>query len=241
MLSPDSSALLVMDDPVGVEAEPVPNAILFASERTGRVFRMDSVWSAAPSPEWTRLAIGRAIVLGGGESQRVTKARWDAPAAGLRALLGPRPALAAESLRAHSFPASGMGVVEASAVTVLVDALAGIPTRRPQFIGLGGWRVRWSCDGRDVLVGGSPRRANDDEPSESEHRIAIAGGDSSPAPAAAAAHWNEGPRLEAGDSLARDSSVIVATRNGHFVLAIVRRLAPQAGESRDHAVVFRVP
>ncbi|NUR32887.1 MAG: hypothetical protein HOQ30_02680, partial [Gemmatimonadaceae bacterium] len=55
MLAPDSSALLVMDDPAAVENDAIPNGLLFATERTGRVFRMDSVWSAAPSPDMRRL------------------------------------------------------------------------------------------------------------------------------------------------------------------------------------------
>jgi hypothetical protein len=51
ILAPDSSALVVMDDPAAVENDAIPNGLLFATERTGRVFRMDSVWSAAPSPD----------------------------------------------------------------------------------------------------------------------------------------------------------------------------------------------
>src|SRR5688500_796005 len=119
MLAPDSSAIVVMDDPAAVENDAIANGLLFATERTGRVFRMDSVWSAAPSPDWRRLAVGRAVVRGGGESQSIPPARWEAPAARLRALLGPHPALAAESLRARSFSASGMAVVEGAAVTLV--------------------------------------------------------------------------------------------------------------------------
>ena len=196
MLAPDSSALLVMDDPAAVENDAIPNGLLFATERTGRVFRMDSVWSAAPSPDWRRLAVGRGVVLSGGESQSIAPERWMGPAARLRAIAGAEPALVAESLRAHSFPVSGMAVVEGAAVTLVADVEHGAPTVPIEFVALGGWRVRWSCDGADILVGGRPTRVQDDSPSATERRVSSTGGDTTSAPVGPAPQWTDGPTLD---------------------------------------------
>jgi hypothetical protein len=196
MLAPDSSALLVMDDPAAVENDAIPNGLLFATERTGRVFRMDSVWSAAPSPDWRRLAIGRGVVLSGGESQTIRPESWQGPAARLRMIAGAEPALVAESLRAHSFPVSGMATVEGAAVTLVADVEHGAPTAPIKFVALDGWRVRWSCDGADLLVGGQPARVQDDSPSASERRVSTKGGDTTAAPAANAPQWTDGPTLD---------------------------------------------
>jgi hypothetical protein len=212
MLSPDSSAIVVMDDPAAVEADAIPNGLLFATERTGRVFRMDSVWSAAPSPDWRRLAVGRAVVLGGGQAQSIPPERWAAPAARLRTLLGPHPALAAESLRAHSFPASGMAVVEGAAVTLVADVATDSAVAPVGFVALDGWRVRWSCDGGDLLVGGKPARVQDDSPSTSERRVSSRGGDTTSARAADAPAWREGPTLDIGTPVARGATTPLRVR-----------------------------
>ena len=95
-LAPDSSAIIVVEDPAGVENEAVPDGVLYATERTGRTWRMDSVWSAAPSPDWTRVAVGRAVVLGGGKEQVVAPARWAGAAAALAAIAGPQEAITAD-------------------------------------------------------------------------------------------------------------------------------------------------
>ena len=42
-LAPDSSAIIVVEDPAGVENEAVPDGVFFGTERTGRTWRMDSV------------------------------------------------------------------------------------------------------------------------------------------------------------------------------------------------------
>jgi hypothetical protein len=214
MLAPDSSAIIVMDDPAAVENDAIANGLLFATERTGRVFRMDSVWSAAPSPDWRRLAVGRAVVLGGGESQAIPPGRWQAPAARLRALLGPHPSLAAESLRAHSFPASGMAVVEGAAVTLVADVASGAESAPLSFVALDGWRVRWSCDGDDLFVGGRPSRVQDDSPSASERRVSTSGAALTSAAAAASPAWTDGPTLDISMPLARGRAVPLLVRRG---------------------------
>jgi hypothetical protein len=197
LLAPDSSALLVMDDPVGVEHDAMPSGLLFATERTGRVFRMDSVWSAAPSPDWRRLAVGRGVVLSG-QSLPLATERWMAPAARLRAIAGAEPALVAESLSAHSFPVGGSGAVAGVAATLVTDVAQGAPTTPIAFASLGGWRVRWSCDGADLLVGGRPTGGRIDAPSTSERRVSSRAGALTAAPPADNVPWTDGPTLGLG-------------------------------------------
>jgi hypothetical protein len=212
MLAPDSSALLVMDDPAAVENDAIPNGLLFATERTGRVFRMDSVWSAAPSPDWRRLAIGRGVVLGGGESQAIPAERWAAPAARLRAIAGAEPALVAESLRAHSFPVSGMAVVEGAAVTLVADVEHTAPAVPITFVALDGWRVRWSTDGADLFVGTRPVRVQDDAPSASERRVSVGGVAPTSASAADEPRWTDGPTLDISAPLTTGAPRTLAVR-----------------------------
>jgi hypothetical protein len=136
------------------------------------------------------------VVLSGGEAQAIPPESWQAPAARLRMIAGAEPALVAESLRAHSFPVSGMAVVEGAAVTLVADVAHGAPTAPVEFVALDGWRVRWSCDGADLLVGGQPARVQDDSPSATERRVSTRGGDTTAAPAANAPQWTDGPTLD---------------------------------------------
>ena len=59
VFSPDSSALLAIEDWVSVEAEAFFDGFLLASERTGTWVREDSVWDVAPSPDWTGAKRGK--------------------------------------------------------------------------------------------------------------------------------------------------------------------------------------
>lgn len=193
-LAPDSSAIIVVEDPAGVENEAVPDGVLFATERTGRTWRMDSVWSASPSPDWTRVAAGRAVVLGGGEHQVIAPARWTEAARSLSAVAGPQPAITAESLLAHSYPVSGMAVVEGAAATFVAEVAHDTADPPVRFVTLDGWRVRWSADGRDLLIGARPERVQDDAPAAAVRRVAVDGGASGSAPAADSVPWTDGPR-----------------------------------------------
>lgn len=202
-LAPDSSAIIVVEDPSGVENEAIPDGVLFATERTGRTWRMDSVWSAAPSPDWTRIAAGRAVVLGGGEHQVVAPSRWIGAAQSLAGIAGPRPSITAESLRAHSYPMSGMAVADGAAATFVADVARDTVDAPVRFVALDGWRVRWSADGRDVLIGTRPVRVQDDAPAEAERRVALDGGAIGSAPAADAVQWVEGPTLDISVAIPR--------------------------------------
>jgi hypothetical protein len=201
LLSPDSSALLVIDDPVGAEGEPIPDAVLLAAEGADRTWRMDSVWTAVPSPDWRHVAVGRAVVLGGGEQQRVDPARWEEAARSLARLAGPQPALVADSLRAHVFPASGMAVRAGVAATFVADVGAQRAHAPLRFVTLGGWRLAWSRDGADLLVGDAPSRADDDAPSASERRVSSTGSSLSRAPRADSLAWTRGPVLHIAAAL----------------------------------------
>lgn len=208
--APDSSAIIVVEDPAGVENEAVPNGVFFATERTGRTWRVDSVWSASPSPDWTRVAAGRAVVLGGGAQQVVAPSRWRDAARALVAVAGPQPAITAESLRAHSFPVSGMAVVEGAAATFVADVARDAREAPVRFVALDGWRVRWSCDGHDVLIGVRPERVQDDAPARTERRVAVDGRRISSAPAADAIPWVDGPTLDISVPIAREARTLHA-------------------------------
>jgi YD repeat-containing protein len=204
-LAPDSSAMIVVEDPSGVENEAVPDGVLYATERTGRTWRMDSVWSAAPSPDWTRVAVGRAVVLQGDEAQAVARSRWTGAAKSLAAIAGPQPALAAESLRAHSYPVSGMAVAEGAAATFVADVARDEREAPTRFVSLDGWRVRWSCDGHDLLIGERPGRVQDDAPANTARRVAVMSERVTAAPAADSIPWTAGPTLDISVTVARDA------------------------------------
>ena len=65
--SPDRKAVLVVADPVGVEAEPVPNGFFFGDEARGFQTQVDSVWDVAVSPDWKWIGFGRAYSVVSGE------------------------------------------------------------------------------------------------------------------------------------------------------------------------------
>jgi hypothetical protein len=236
LLSPDSSALLVVDDPVGVENEAVPDGALFATERTGRVWRADSVWSVVPSPDWRRVAFGRAVVIDGGEAQAIDPARWTVAAASLARVAGAHPALRADSLRAHSFAASGMSVRQAVAATFVADVVTGAADAPVRFVSLGGWRLGWSCDGSALLVGDRPRRVNDDAPAAASVRVAMPGVASTEAVPAESAGWIDGPTLDIGAPLRREP-VSPMRVQGRTIVMRAGRIAVQdarsAGTARD--------
>ena len=210
MLATDSSAMLVVEDPAGVENEAVPDGVLYATERTGRTWQMDSVWSVSPSPDWTRVAVGRAVVLGGGERQVVDPSRWVGAARSLAVIAGPHPAITAESLRAHSYPVSGMAVVEGAAATFVADVVRDDRDAPVHFVALDGWRVRWSCDGRDVLIGERPERVQDDAPAKTTRRVAVDGGSTTAAEPAPPMAWVGGPTLDVSVPVTREARTLRA-------------------------------
>ncbi|MDQ6717548.1 MAG: hypothetical protein M3Z17_04260 [Gemmatimonadota bacterium] len=165
LLSPDRKSILVVADPAGVEAEPVPNGFFFGDETTGFQLQMDSVWDVAVSPDWKSVAFSRAyqIVDGSGVSDPVYLSD-----------LARRTSIDTAGLRAASFASSGMSssraVAQPGIVRVPTDphsATAGDSAAPKMFPVARGWRVRWTSDGALVALGNAPARALDAEPSES--------------------------------------------------------------------------
>ncbi len=76
ILSPDSSAIVVMVDPVSIENDPLPNAFFFGSETRNFQTRMDNVWDVAPAPDWQSLAFSRAHIVRAAGDDSIPAAEW---------------------------------------------------------------------------------------------------------------------------------------------------------------------
>jgi len=161
--SPDRKSVLVVADPGGVENEPVPNGFFFGDEARGFQTQMDSVWDVVPSPDWKWIGFGRAytVVAGGGTG---TDLLTD---------VSRRTSIDTATLRAGSFPASGMSMARAVAQAGVIHipdnprGLAAADSAAPKLFPVArGWRVRWTTDGSTLALGNSPARAVDNEPSQ---------------------------------------------------------------------------
>ena len=269
-VSPDRSALIVVEDPVAVEAEALPNGFVFATEDGPFLLQQDGVWDVSPSPDWTRLAYGRAWVLNASEGERVPEASWTRLAADAR--------LPLDSVRRGAFQSSGMVPAYGFAQPVVVDvssAAAGTSmsgSRSTRTLPLaGGWRVRWSPDGAELAIGLNPERVQDDSPPAAWVRIDPETGrtlgpigESQLAPLS----WREGPVIDisvpvdvgATRSLAMDGGTLEsrggwirvndriigpglllgATRNGRFIAAIAPRHDARQYEAPMEPVVYQV-
>lgn len=167
ILSPDRRAIIVVEDPVGVEAEPVPDGFLFANEATGAVVQLNGVWDVAPSPDWTRLAFGRAFVFRSGEAETIPAREWQRLFAWLpEDVAAPSEAELQRRLEPYTFAASGMSYARALGFAQVFDvgalgagrvAVVEGPTLWPE-----GWRVRWTPSGDTLAVGSAPRTVQDD-------------------------------------------------------------------------------
>ena len=163
-ISPDSSSILAVVDPAGVENEAIPNGFFYGSESSNFQARMDSVWDVAPSPDWKTIAFSRAYVLNPGEADSIPPEMWQ--------LVARRTGMDTTTVRTGSFASSGMSMARAIAqpgtITVPADVRAAgasesaVPKMYPIALG---WRVRWTSDGSAVALGNSPARVQDDEPS----------------------------------------------------------------------------
>ena len=163
MFSPDRKAVLVIADPAGVENDPVPDAFFFGDETRGFQTQMDSVWDVEPSPDWKWLGFSRAytIVGGGGTGSEMLS---DAAR---------RTSIDTATLRAGSFPASGMSMSRAIAQAGVIRipdnprAQAATDSAAPRLFPIAlGWRVRWTTDGSTLALGNNPGSARDDAESE---------------------------------------------------------------------------
>jgi hypothetical protein len=161
--SPDRKSILVVADPGGVENEPVPNGFFFGDETRGFQTQMDSVWDVQPSPDWKWIAFGRAYTVVGG----------DGTGSDLLSDVSRRTSIDTATLRAGSFPVSGMSMSRAVAQPGVIhipdnprQTAAGDSAAPKLFPVARGWRIRWTTDGSTLALGNSPARAVDNEPSQ---------------------------------------------------------------------------
>jgi hypothetical protein len=166
VLSPDSSGILVMVDPVGVENEPVPNAFFFGSEARNFQGRMDNVWDVAPAPDWRSIAFSRAFFASGGGGDTIPPAEWLA--------LARRTGLDTGTVIQGSFASSGMSnsraIAQPGVIRIPDDIRApnASDAAAPRSFPIArGWQVRWTVDGSTIALGNNPAKAADDENSES--------------------------------------------------------------------------
>ena len=212
-LSSDKRSLLVVEDPTDIEADPMPDGFVFASEDLGAAVQHDSVWDVAPSPDWRKLAVGLAFVLQSRQRDKVPASEW--------ATLARRTGLSADSLHKGAFTSSGMAVAYGLAQPAVYDfavAPDSAGMRRPTVLPMaGGWRVGWSSAGDALLVGSNPTRAGDDESSPSFLAVDLRGrlipGET---PSPAIVPWTMGPTL--------DVSVPVDFNEQHTIAAGARTI-----------------
>jgi hypothetical protein len=257
-LSPDRNAIIVMDDPAAVEAEPVPNGFFAASERPLRYVRRDSVWDAAPSPDWKRVAFGRAHFLRGMREDTLPTAQWDA--------FANRIGMSLEDVQAGRFYASGMGVAFGFARPGIVELETGADRIFPRGWG---WRVRWTRDGSRLIAGRAPNSAQDfAQPTEwiaLDPRTGEPAGEVPRGGDIADVPWVEGPTIDISVQLdttrkaipiedggvesrggwirARGrfigpGMVLAATRGGRFIAALVPNPAAKEYEAKEYLAVY---
>jgi hypothetical protein len=257
-LSQDRNAIIVMDDPAAVEAEPVPNGFFVATERPLRYVRRDSVWDAAPSPDWRQVAFGRAHFLRGAREDTLPTAQWEA--------FANRIGMSLEDVAAGRFHASGMGVAFGFARPGVLDIETGADRIFP--VGAG-WRVRWTRDGSRLIVGRAPNSAQDFaqatewialDPRTGNPRGEVPrGGEIADVP------WVEGPTIDISVQLDTTRKaipiedggvesrggwirargrvigpgvVLAATRGGRFIVALVPNPAAKEYEAKEYLAVY---
>lgn len=163
LASPDRRALLLVEDASAVENEPLPDGFIYVADG-GAVIQRDSVWDVAPSPDWRRLAYGSAYLISVKGRDSVTVRQW--------AVVAGRTNLDVNVIRRGAFPISSMNygyafaqpVVEPTHPDSQGNSRLLDQVRRPVPVS-GGWRLRWTADGRTLAVGLSPaEHARDDSP-----------------------------------------------------------------------------
>jgi hypothetical protein len=161
-LSPDRHAILVIDDPVAVENDPIANAFFFGDESREFQVQMDSVWDVAPSPNWKALGFGRAYSIQEGPDGEIN----------LLPDVSRRTTIDTATLRSGSFPSSGMvthrAVAQPGVIRIPDDPrqTGAADSAAPRLFPIArGWRVRWTTDGSTLALGNNPVKTDDDEPS----------------------------------------------------------------------------
>ncbi len=248
MLSSDSSAIIAVVDPSGVENEAIPNGFFYGSESQNFQARMDSVWDVAPSPDWKTIAFSRAFVLNPRELDSIPPAMWQDVAR--------KTGMDTATVRTGSFASSGMSMARAIAqpgtITVPADTrtLNANDDAAPRFYPIAlGWRVRWTTDGNFIALGNSPATVQDDAPSETWASLDPKTGAFHPSlPADAktiAPKWINGPRLEMSVPVDMQGAPALNATSGsrHFVIESARGVisareigAPGDSTSRSYTI-----
>lgn len=258
-LSPDRRTILVVEDPAGVENEPLPNGFVLAGEEWMRRVQIDSAWDVSPAPGWRTAAFGRGYRISAGEQETLSTAQWERFAR--------RVQMPVRDVRRGGFAASAMAYIFGFAQPGVVDLETGEVRLFPV---AGGWRVGWTRDGSRILVGATPLRVDNDAPATRWFAIDAATGQplghyQSP-PQPAHVNWTEGPLLDISvrpDTANRISFpieggsvesrggwikvrgrivgpgvILATTRGGRFVVALAPN--PDAGEydAKEMLVVY---
>jgi len=163
LFSPDRKAVLVVADPISIEADALPNAFFFGDETRGFQVQVDSVWDVAVSPDWKWIGFGRAYTVMHGEE----------PATNAMPEVARRTSIDTATLRASSFSTSGMvthlSVAQPGVIRIPDDPrqAASVDSATPRLFPIArGWRVRWTTDGNTLALGNNPAGVGDDEPSK---------------------------------------------------------------------------
>ena len=267
-LSKDRRSMIIVEDPVAVEAEAIPNGFIFVSDAGPAMVRQDSVWDVSPSPDWTKVAFGKAYILNAFEGEAVPEATWKRTAAAVK--------LPLDSVRRSAFMTSGMVPAYGFAQPVVMDVSGGTGGASMSESGnvipiAGGWRVRWTNDGGLLAIGAKPERVQDDAPSPSWLAVDPVSGAVRGAAEAADLNeieWVDGPvidisvpidlaetrslAIERGTLESRAGWIrmngriigpglaVAATRSGRFIAALAPRPDAKAYEATVEPVVYRV-
>ncbi len=205
--SPDGNALIVVEDAAALENEALPDGFIYVAD-DGVVIQRDSVWDVAPSPDWRRLAYGSAFLISVKGRDSVTVRQW-AAVAGLTNL-------DVNVVRRGAFPVSAMnhsyGFAQPTVEPTHPDSQGQSRVldmvRRPVPVS-GGWRVRWTSNGRTLAVGLPPTGvASNDSPASAW--LAVRVEDyllRGPLPEGSSIQpdWVTGPILDAAQSLPTES------------------------------------
>lgn len=267
-LSKDRRSMIIVEDPVAVEAEAIPNGFILASDIGPAMVRQDSVWDVSPSPDWTRVAYGKAYILNAFEGEAVPEATWKRTAAAVK--------LPMDSVRRNAFMTSGMVPTYGFSQPAIMDVSGGAGGASISDSGstipiAGGWRIRWVKDGSLLAIGAKPERVQDDAPSPSWLAVdAVSGAVRGPAGPTDLneIEWVEGPVIDIsvpidlgetrslaiergtlesrGGWIRLDGRIIgpglavAATRSGRFIAALAPRPDAKEYEAPVEPVVYRV-
>jgi hypothetical protein len=223
ILSPDSTVLVTVVDPAGVENDALPNAFFFGSETRNFQARMDSVWDVAPSPDWQSIAFSRAYVVSVPELDSIPPEEWVS--------ISRRTGIDTATLRTGSFPTSGMvdarGVAQPGIIRVPADirATGATDAAAPRFFPIArGWRVRWTADGKTIALGNNPGSSNDDATSETWAALDPATGSyhgTLPEKSALLVpRWSKGPQLEMSAPVNLSGAQPISVRAGSRMFSI---------------------